>query len=209
MTKLKDRTGHKFGKLTVVSRAPNSKRGQTMWNCICECGNTTVSFAGHLGNGSSKSCGCVRVEKAKIGHPTHGAYQTRMCRAWTEMHRRCRDTTRPEAARYVNRGITVCERWAKFENFRDDMGATYEDHLTIDRIDNNSNYEPENCRWATYKQQANNRSNSRIITHDGKTLTIQEWSELTGINKGTLRDRLNAGWSVTRALTETVREFSK
>lgn len=158
-----DLVGERFGRLTVVSRAPNNNKGNTMWNCLCDCGKTTTVVAYSLKNGSSKSCGCYHSEciaqTNKDTKTTHGGKKTRLYRIWNGMKQRCLNPNSKDYENYGGRGIRICEEWDRdfyeFQNWA--IHNCYSSELSIDRIDNNGNYEPSNCRWATKSQQNSNR----------------------------------------------------
>ncbi|MFD4442539.1 hypothetical protein ACFWPK_22490 [Nocardia sp. NPDC058519] len=201
----KDLIGTVFGALTAISSAPSRQQyGTTVsyWQCRCECGRDVVVPTGNLLSGNTKSCGCL-VAQSLLGNrraETHGYAQTATWESWQAMHRRV-SQNRP---RYGGRGITIDPRWDTFENFIADMGERPEGH-TIDRIDNDGNYSPENCRWATGLTQGNNRGNNRHLTHRGRTQTMAEWAREAGLPNGVFYNRVMAlGWSVERALTEPV-----
>lgn len=197
--KLIDRIGEKYGRLTVVSRAPNKSERDTnaRWQCECECGRKCIQYGQDLKRGKVVSCGCWNAEKRF----THGMSHTDTNQVWRSMKDRC---TNPNATGYHNyggRGIAVCERWDKFENFLADMGIRPVGY-TIDRIDNDGNYCPENCRWATTKEQLNNQRRNRFYELNGERKTIAEWAEKLGVNWSTIRNRIDRyGWTLERALT--------
>lgn len=164
MSKLNNLKGNKYGRLTVLSKANYNK--YTWWNCVCDCGNKTVVRGDRLLNGTTLSCGCLRKEVAKetqlLNFKTHGKYKTRLHRIWTNMIQRCYNEKSKSFKYYGGKGIIVCEEWLNsFQTFYDwAMANGYEEHLTIDREDNDGNYEPSNCRWITLAEQQKNRSNN-------------------------------------------------
>jgi len=185
MSKTKELTGQKFGRLTVVSRA-GSNKGRATWDCICICGNRKIISGKNLLNGITRSCGCL----CKIGKKRHGMAESPLYQTWCCMRTRCTNINKDNYRNYGDRGITVCERWDKFENFYADMGDRPEG-LTIERRDNSKGYSPENCKWATQKEQQRNRRNNRMIKYLGKTKCLAAWAEYLGISKGALGGRLN------------------
>ena len=186
-------TGQKFGRITVILFVDQDKK----WLCKCKCGSYAKVRADKLKSGQTKSCGCLSVE-AKF---KHGFTGTRIFRVWDQMITRCYNTKNKKYLYYGGRGIKVCDRWRySFQLFLKDMGPPPSGH-SIDRMDNNKDYAPGNCRWATPKQQANNRRDNVFLTFKGKTQTISQWSEELGVNRGMISQRIQRyGWSVDRTL---------
>lgn len=200
-----DLVGSIFGRLTVVSKSKRDASGYR-WNCKCECGANTEIQRSALTSGAVKSCGCYQREKTKqVGHDntTHGASKrggTATYKIWVGMHSRCRKTYNHK---YGGRGISVCKRWNDYELFLEDMGAR-PTNLSIDRIDSNGNYEPSNCRWATARQQANNRRTNKVFLYKGESKTLAELSRMFGIKGPTIMGRLQRGWSLEDSVTRKV-----
>lgn len=206
-----DLIGQKFGRLTVVDHGDYyiSPKGAKVkqWKCKCECGNETLASTIQLRNGSKKSCGCYMREKAAQAKHTHGMFGERLYNIHASMVQRCTNPNNQDFHNYGGRGITICKEWLVFENFRDwALANGYASNLTLDRENVNGNYDPTNCRWITSKKQNNNRRNNRLLTYNGETHTMAEWSEITGIKYSILACRiLNHKWPVERALTQEVR----
>lgn len=203
--------GKKFSRLIVVCKTDNDKYGKTQWLCKCNCGKRVVVTGSRLKNGNTKSCGCLRLDKligtsTKHGHAKKNK-KSRIYRIWIHMIQRCVNPNNKKYPRYGGRGIGVCERWKRFENFLEDMGKLPTEDYSIDRIDNNGNYSMSNCRWETCEQQSRNTSKNRLITHDGKSKCLAEWSEKTGINRNTITSRLEAGWPIKEVFTKAVSKF--
>lgn len=192
MGKIKDLTGQKFGRLTVIKRVGKNKDNGALWICLCECGNSITAVSSRLLNGTCQSCGCLRLELFKVNKrkPVHGMYKTRQFSIWHSMKQRCLNPNNNHYSFYGGRGITVCDKWLTFGGFWEDMQEGYADNLTIDRIDVNGNYEKSNCRWATIKEQASNRRTNIIITINNVTQTFKEHCEKYGINYSTAFNRV-------------------
>lgn len=198
MTAKLDLINKKFGKLLVLKEAGKDKYRACLWLCKCDCGKIKAVKATNLKLGLIKSCGrCLKI--------THGMTKTAVYRAWQHMLDRCKNTNNPSYKNYGERGIKVCKRWERFETFYKDMGNPSEG-LTLERIDNNKGYFPDNCKWATMKAQSNNSRMNVIIEYQGLKLTMKQWSEKLGINYATLKLRIRRSWPIAKALTEPVRK---
>lgn len=201
-----DSTGVRSGMLVAVRYTGANHRGDAMWECLCDCGNTSVVRGSALRSGGVRSCGCIPAARAgeRIAaiNKTHGMSGTAEHRIWKNMLSRC---SSKKNLIYGGRGITVCERWMKFENFYADMGPRPGRDYSIDRIDNNGNYEPSNCRWATKSEQAKNRRTTVLVELNGDTKCLADWAKHYGIEKRTVNARIRMGWSVHDALTRPVR----
>ena len=192
-------TGKKFGRLKVLSEIAPIGYGRRVI-CLCKCGEKRICFLGNLRKGTTKSCGCLHREITGKINLSHGLSDTPEYMSWTDMNTRCRNKNSTSFHRYGGREIKICRRWEKFENFLEDMGKR-PDGMEIDRKNNDGDYEPSNCRWATPLQQANNRSSNRLLTFNGKSQTLPQWAREIGKSFHTLRKRLLRGWSVERILS--------
>ena len=202
-------TGERFGKLVAIKTIGKNKNGGYLWQCKCDCGNEIIANVGNLKNGHTKSCGCLRVDRCKMNFTKHGLEHTRLYGIWSDMRLRCYDEKNIAYHRYGGRGITICDEWKNdVKAFYDWATANgYKDSLTIDRIDNDGNYCPENCRWATVKEQASNRRSNILVTHNGKTQTMKKWANEVGTPYKVVWARMQKlGWSAERALTEPVKK---
>ena len=196
-----DLIGERFFHLLVVEKAHRDNR-RRYWKCLCDCGNYCYHTADQLKKGSYKSCGCKKIK--------HGLTHSRIRSIYVDMIRRCYNPKDTAYKNYGGRGITICDEWLgengliNFNEWARNNG--YAENLTIDRIDNNGNYEPNNCRWATYRQQANNRRTNIFVTHNGETHTLSEWERILNFPKNTLHQRKKLGWSYEKALTTPIKK---
>lgn len=192
-----DLTGKKFGRLTVLKYTDKRAGSNVIWECVCDCGNLHNVAGKVLTSGGTRSCGCYKRDRAIETNLTHGMSRgnkvTRIYKCWSGIIDRCNPRT--DSKNYSNRGIDVCDEWKDFTTFMDwSYENGYTDKLTIDRIDNDGNYSPSNCRWVDMKIQGRNRRTNREITIDGVTKCVTEWCEVYGIHYETARSRLNNGW---------------
>lgn len=198
--KYRDITGLRVGRLVVSAKISVSKDRQAMWLCKCDCGETTELAGSVLWHRGVKSCGCLQRDTAKKTMTRHGQYLTPTYGTWEGMIGRCTNSRSRAYKHYGGRGITVCDRWLSFENFLADMGERPV-RMTLDRKDNNGNYEPGNCRWATQAEQMRNLRRNRWYEMDGRKQILPDWAKEYDINLFTLRSRLSKGWPLERALS--------
>ena len=186
-----DMTGFEFNGCKVIERA-GSENKRAVWLCECFCGNRFIERGSRIRNGSKKSCGCLWKKKTIDRNTTHNKSRTRLYNIWCGMKARCNNPNNPAYDRYGGRGIKICEEWNNsFENFYDwSKENGYSKELTIDRIDNDRGYSPDNCRWADYYIQGRNKRNNKVINYKGKLRTRAEISEMTGLSYGTIRRRV-------------------
>lgn len=192
-----DMTDQRFGRLTVVGRESFCS-GKTKWQCQCDCGQSTVVIGQLLRNGKTRSCGCLRSDRAAETATRHGGYvgrkPTRTMRIWKNMIQRTCNPNCPAYARYGGTGITVCKTWQTFDAFVADMGEA-PDGLTLDRIDNNKGYDPDNCRWSTYAEQNRNKSNTKLLTLNGRTQVAADWIAELELTDAQVYKRIRRGWN--------------
>lgn len=195
---VRDLTKLKVGMLTVASFA-GTISGFALWNCICECGKSSVVRSLNLVRTSpTRSCGCIKKnQKTRL---RHGRTRTPEHTAWSAMIQRCTDANYHWWPHYGGRGIKICRRWMLFENFFADMGVRPTAHHSLDRINNEGNYTARNCRWATIQQQAENRRTNRYLTFEGRRLTVTQWAREIGLSKSAMFLRVSKGWSVQRTI---------
>lgn len=192
--------GDRFDRWVVISEVPSpSGRKHKRWLCLCDCGTKRAVLQATLLNGKSASCGC-RPRRYSTHCEARDSGHTPEYTCWANIRSRCGNPNNPEYHRYGGRGIVVCERWTKFENFLADMGRRPSEKHSIERKNNDLGYFKDNCRWATRKEQQRNLSTNRLITIDGVTRCVAEWAEVTGINVNTIRVRLHQGMDPVQAV---------
>lgn len=219
-----DLTGKKFNLLTVMYRGPDyiSPSGMHMvrWYCKCDCGNPELTLVSGCALKSKtspiKSCGCLIKYHSKPTHKTHGGTKDRLYGVWCGIKNRCYCPSSNRYENYGGRGIKMCDEWKNsYEIFRSwALRNGYQPDAprgkcTIERIDVNGNYCPENCVWKTIKEQVNNKTDNHLVEYQGVTHTISEWADILGMAYNTLLNRINHGWSAERALTEPINNTGK
>lgn len=207
MGKMIDLTGQRFGRLTVIERAKNyvspNGRQAARWICLCDCGNKTTVVGGDLRTGRTRSCGCFEQESRYFSRNlVHGGFGTKLYNVWCGMKKRCYNSKNKFFKDYGGRGITVCDEWRDdFAKFRDwAMANGYREGLSIDRIDNDKGYSPDNCRWTTREEQGNNKRSNRTFLVNGEKRTLAQLCREYQKNRSTVEDRLNRGWTIEEAL---------
>ena len=199
--------GQRFGRWFVLCRSPREHPGgKAVWICRCDCGSIRDVVGSSLRSGRSNSCGCLSLELTRERivrqNTTHGMTNTPEWRSWASMLGRCYNSSHRNYSDYGGSGISVCDLWRfSFADFFRDMGPRLPG-TTLDRIDFRGHYAPRNCRWATPVQQNRNRSNVRWIEYEGRTMTVRDWAEITGLTATAIYQRLNEGWPIHIALTK-------
>jgi hypothetical protein len=198
---LKLHPGERYARLVIIGYSHVDNRRARHYQVMCDCGIIKTVRGTDIRRGVTVSCGCLRREKSMI----HGKTKTREFRIWAQMRRRCENPNDSSFPRYGGRGIRVCDRWSTFEPFLSDMG-TCPPNYSIDRINNDGNYEPLNCRWANVLEQQNNRRDNHLIEFRGNRMTLAQWERELGVPPDVLKQRINkCGWSIEKALTHPVR----
>lgn len=195
-------TGQRFARLTFVSFSHIDRHG-AVWNCVCDCGETITTRRTLIVQGLTKSCGCLKKEHDAAMRTQAGKSHGREYAAWRHMMDRCYKTHTTHYRHYGGRNISVAKQWHDFLVFLADMGICPEGY-EIERIDNDGHYCPENCRWATRKEQMNNTRFNRVLCVDGSEMTMTQWSGIHGIKVGTIWRRLQLGWSASDAVQRPV-----
>lgn len=211
MAKKLDLTGQRFGRGVVIESAghTNGSRARAQWLCQCDCGNTYIATTENLRAGNTQSCGCLQKERAQEANLKHGQTDSRLYVIWCSMKERCYNSHDPQYHNYGERGIEICDEWKNnYPAFMEWANANGYDETaprgkcTIDRIDTNKGYSPDNCRWADMKTQMRNVRYNHYETYNGETLTIAEWAERYNILYSTLLPRINEfGYTIEEALT--------
>lgn len=192
--------GKKFTRLLVLARVENDRKGDSRWLCLCDCGNKTIVRGYHLTSGRIRSCGCIKKEMLSTRENAHHKSGTRLYSIWAAIKGRCFNSNHKNYDRYKGRGITMCNEW------KDDFMAfynwaienDYKNCLTIERINNDGNYSPSNCRWATREEQANNTSRNHFIVFNGEKHTMADWAKKLDIDYKRLENRINSGLSIEK-----------
>lgn len=192
-----DLVGQRFDRLTVIEKIEVPGKTIKFWLCRCDCGRIVSRSKSALTRSGAHSCGCSGEDEGKCPNRMHGLSSTRLHSIYAGMKARCRYSSQDNSYRYHDRGIRICDEWLNdFRAFYDwAMDSGYRDDLSIDRIDNDGDYCPENCRWITHQEQMNNCSINRHFTYNGETHTVAEWARITGISKNYIYGGLSRGWS--------------
>lgn len=204
----KDITSQRFGRLVALGPVAKTDRNQIVWLCMCDCNTTTTSTFASLNAGSTQSCGCIHRETLVNRNQTHGMAKDPLYRTWAGIVKRCTNPNATGYAHYGGRGIAICDEWRhSFEAFYNHV-TQLPDYGTkgysLDRINNNGNYEPDNVRWTTTVNQRRNTRKNIMLTYGDKTQCIAAWAEEIGINVGTLHSRLSRGFPIEQSLTTPV-----
>lgn len=206
-----DYIGLRSGRLVIISFHHKTKSNHKYFICKCDCGKEVIVRGSSIVQQKTKSCGCLAKEKSKERGTKHGMFGTRIYRIWSGIKRRCYDPKVSAYKWYGGKGINYCKEWESFSNFYEwAKNNGYKDNLTIDRIDVNGNYCPENCRWIDDTEQARNRSNNKIIEYNGEKHCLSEWSEIYNINYETLLTRIRRGFPFEEVLNhEKYKQYNK
>jgi hypothetical protein len=196
----KELKGKVINGILLIERHHQDKRGVWLWSCLCHCKIIFYAYPKDIKNGHVKSCGCLKTR----GNYKHGLYKDKKYSVWCGMLSRCNCVTCEAYPNYGGRGISVCDEWLEFINFNkwaEQSGYSYDENLELDRIDNNGNYCPENCRWVTHTENNRNKRTNKFITYKGKNQCLSAWGEELGIPGNVLSARLRSGWTIDRAFT--------
>lgn len=192
----RDLKNKKYGCLTPIRYIAGHKKRRSAWLCKCDCGNETIVTTDKILSGHTKSCGCLKMKYFILNR--------RIFRIWCNMQKRCTDKSRKDSKYYYGKGVKVCKEWEIYENFQSwALKNGYSDDLTLDRIDNNGNYEPSNCRWITIAEQQRNKCNCYYVTINGVKKTLSEWAREIGVHRETLRYRVEKNMPVNKLLSKS------
>ena len=211
MSRLIDLTGQRFGRLVVVSMADRRPGDPVKWMCRCDCGNTKTVDGVLLRQGETRSCGCLHRELVRERMTTHGTKHPRLHRVWAGMLNRTRNPNASNYKYYGGRGICVCEDWLDYASFEEwALASGYNESseygkCTLDRIDDNGNYSPENCRWVDQFVQANNQRSNKNIAIGEEIHTMKEWSQINNLSYTAVRARIRRGWDPIQAVTQPLK----
>ena len=212
MSVFRDLTGMKFGRLTVLKRVENNKHGQACWLCKCSCGNEIVVVGGSLKSGLTQSCGCLQREFMRNINLSHGMSHTKIYKKWKGMMARCYNPKHKNFGDYGGRGIRVCERWHVFDNFYEDVSQMEhfgEKGYSLERENNDKDYCPENCHWASAKEQCRNRRSNITVEYNGKKMCLMEAAEKSGISYRCLYNRYHRDGKRGAELFKPARNYNK
>lgn len=202
----KDLTGQTFGNLYVVKRIENTATNKAQWQCECLCGNIIPVITSHLKSGHTKSCGCLKRDLCIERHLTHGMSDTPEYNIWLRIIQRCTNPNNQDFKDYGGRGITICDKWRyDFMAFFNHTGKRPSIKHSIDRINNNSGYKPNNVQWSLPQKQANNKRNNHNIIIHYCTMTMSQWAKFVGMDNATLWNRIKNNWPIEKAVFQPVR----
>lgn len=205
MGKLIDITGKRYGRLVALRHTRQNKHRQSVWLCRCDCGTQKEVTSNQLRTGAVRSCGCLLDEVLHEIHRTHGGAYHPLYQTWCNIKQRCSNPNHKDYPRYGGRGIVMCDRWANdFGAFLEDIGERPDGSYSLDRIDGDKDYEPENVRWATPEEQARNKDNVISLSLNGETKLLVEWADDLNLTAGLLRSRYSKGWTDEQILTTPV-----
>lgn len=203
------KVGKEYGRLSIIKEV-EQKKNRRRFLCQCDCGNIKTIDLSKLRTGNTKSCGCLQSESRSISSRTHGLCHHPLYSVWASMKARCYNKNLPTYHCYGGRQIAICEEWLEFVPFYEwAMGHGYRKGLTIERVENSGNYEPDNCTWIPPEQQARNKRTNKIITYNGKSMLLIDWGKETGLGIVVLCKRFLRGWSVEKALNTPLQNNSR
>jgi hypothetical protein len=205
--KILDIVRNRYNRLLVMEEAGRNKRGNKTWRCVCDCGNEVIISSSDLRHNHTQSCGCLQRNRVRETCVTHGQTKTLLYSRWGRSIQRCTNSNFIYYQNYGGRGIGICEEWRDFEKFKEwAEGSGFQPHLSIERIDNDKGYFPDNCKWVTRKEQGANKRNNHWMTLMGETKTLAQWSRQLSLCQTTIRRRLKRGLSDEEALDISYRD---